>query len=143
MIKEVEKEDGESVIKVYIADGQGAPICLFVNGGFNVNDISEDYLRSNAYFPSSKPRLQKTSGNLKTQQVQYAYRFYTKYSYVSKLSPLTNKIHVIGTNRSIETGNAEDTVTDIGIKLTITPDELANKIFDKIQIFRISYIRPS
>lgn len=143
MIKEVEKEDGESVIKVYIADGQGAPICLFVNGGFNVNDISEDYLRSNAYFPSSKPRLQKTSGNLKTQQVQYAYRFYTKYSYVSKLSPLTNKIHVIGTNRSIETGNAEDTVTDIGIKLTITPNELANEIFDKIQIFRISYIRPN
>lgn len=135
MIREI-----EGVLKVYIADGKGSPICLFLDGGEkNIVGINEDALRSLSYFPKSKPKLQKRRGNLLTQQVQYAYRFYTRYAYTSKLSPFTNKIQVINDNRDVEQGNAENTQTTVGFNIFIKKPEI--DIFDHVQVFRISYIK--
>lgn len=128
------------IVKIYIADGAGSPICMFLKGGNkNVSNIDENYLRTQYYFPKSKPGLQVASGNLKTQQVQYAYRFYTRHAYVSKLSPLTNKIQVVNNLKDSEYGNAEDTLTSMGFNVFVTKPDV--DIFDHVQIFRISYIK--
>lgn len=130
----------KNVLKAYIADGKGSPVCVFLTGGSkDISGIHEDYLRSGAYFPKKKARLQKTYGQLKTQQVQYTYRFYTRYGHVSKLAPLTNKIHVISSFRGAEEGNAEDTVTNVGFNVLIPKPEY--DLFDSVQLYRISYIK--
>ena len=55
------------IVKIYIADGAGSPICIFLKGGNkDVSNIDENYLRTQYYFPKSKPGLQVAFGNLKT-----------------------------------------------------------------------------
>lgn len=135
----------EGVVKVYIADGNGSPVCLFLENN-SIDNLQQYYsgvdtnlLRAGMYFPRKKATLQKTTGNLVTQQVQYTYRFYKQYGYVSKLAPLTNKIQVISSSRSNEQGNAENTATNIGFNITISKPSV--DLFDHLQIFRISYIK--
>lgn len=140
-------KETEDVIKLYVADGVNPVMQFFIKNGdadtqeYYSNISNERYLSNSSYFPSKKPILSKDRGFLKTQQVQYAYRFYKKYGSTSKLSPLTNKIHIIGDNRHTEIGNAEDTVTNIGMKIKVVVPEEASNIFDYCQIFRISYIK--
>lgn len=139
MIKET-----DNVLKVYISDAAGPPICIFLEHPTwrlyeKYKNVAVDYLRTNAYFPATKATLQKTFGNLKTQQVQYTYRFYSQYAYVSKLAPLTNKIHIINDDRNQEQGNAENTLTNIGMNLIIPKPTVG--LFDRVQVFRISYIK--
>lgn len=140
----------EGVVKLYIADGKHPMTMLFIENSdfengvynyyYNIND--DRYLSSNSYFPVDRPTLSKISGSLKTQQVQYTYRYYCRYGASSRLCPLTNKIQIVGTNRTIETGMAEDTLTDIGMQLRIPVTNEAQSLFQYIQIFRISFIKP-
>lgn len=112
-------KEQENIIKLYIADGDHGIMQLFVEGGTNPN-YTDDDLVSGKYFPSDKAIINGTvSGKLKTQQVQYTYRFYKRYGIFSKLAPLTNKIQIINSNRDTEQGNAENTTTTIGISLSI------------------------
>ena len=133
----------EDCIKLYIADGKHSVMCIDLLADDNYYDgLSEEHIISNHIFPTNRVKIEaKISGQLKTQQLQYTYRFYKKYGVASKLAPLTNKIQVINNNRNIETGNAEDTKTSIGFKLRIDYDTDLSRIFDHIQIYRISYIK--
>ena len=142
-------KETEDLLKLYIADGKHPVMQVLlkeeyydnleakIDNGYSVCDC----LSSNRLFPYTKPILSKISGQLKTQQLQYTYRLYHKYGITSRLSPLTNKIQVITSNRNTEIGNAEDTTTNVGFNITITCDDFFSSVFDHIQLFRISYIK--
>lgn len=135
------------VIKVYIADGEHEIMQLNLQDPEYYTNLQasgyliEDCLISNHIYPSSKIKIaEKISGQLKTSQVQYTYRLYKKYGITSKLAPLTNKIQVISNNRKMETGNAYDTLTPIGLRLHVDIDPANRLIFDHIQVYRMTYL---
>lgn len=143
----------EGVTKIYIADGVHEMMQINLDDptymlGTEDNidfgyKLTEDELISNHLFPTQRMQITKQiSGTLKTSQVQYTYRYYKKYGIASKLAPLTNKIQVIDPNRHKETGNAENTITSVGFALRIPKNDYFNRVFDHIQIFRLSYIKP-
>lgn len=142
----------ENVIKLYIATGVYPMITIRVDGDDstygidNAHSLSVDYVINNRIFPTSPVYIEnKISGQLKTSQVQYTYRFYNKYGITTQLAPLTNKIQVIDVNRDKEVGNAEDTATSIGFSLRINIKEnniYYNDIYDRIQVYRLQYIKP-
>lgn len=156
-ISAVLRYEQDDVINLYIADGVHNIISInivdreyidslckeYVLDEYNiVRQIPVDYIQQNNYFPSNKPIIVgKTAGQLKTSQVQYAYRLYKKHGNCSKLSPLTNKIQIINNSRDTETGNAEDTTTSIGIKIRLENKDEYVKVFDRVQIYRLSYIK--
>lgn len=141
-----------NVVNLYIATEETKLLCINVADKEYIKKIREtgslcidiDNIVSNNFFPYDKLIIaDKISGNLKTQQVQYTYRFYKKHGIVSKLAPLTNKIQVINSDKTKYTGCSEDTNTNVGFKLNIKQDILdkADVLFDRIQIYRISYIK--
>lgn len=142
----------EDVINLYIATGE--------TNILQINIADEDYIKSirledslqiniddiaqNSFFPFDKLIIQdKISGSLKTQQVQYTYRFYKKHGICSKLAPVTNKIQVINSSKNNTVGCAEDTVTNVGFRLGINVDVIkkAAILFDRLQLYRISYVK--
>lgn len=132
-------KEEEDLIKVYIADCEHEIICMDVNEDYTNKNI--DQLISNHIYPDRQIRInKKIAGTLKTQQLQYTYRFYKRKGIASKLAPLTNKIQVINENKSNENGNAKDTTTSIGFQLQIPYDNKYD-VFDYVQIYRISYIK--
>lgn len=161
-------EEIKDMIKLYIANGEDEIMQLFVKYN-NEDDLSyiseinkelvnsfkspitgenfynkEDLLKSNYIFPLDKTIIaKKIPGRLRTSQIQYAYRFYKKSGIVSKLSPLTNKIQVINDSKHSETGCAEDTVTNIGFLLNIPCNDGYVKLFDRLQIYRLNYVKPN
>lgn len=151
-ISAVLNTEQEDVINLYIATEETKLLCINVADKEYIKKIREtsslcidiDNITSNNFFPYDKLIIaDKISGNLKTQQVQYTYRFYKKHGIVSKLAPLTNKIQVINSDKTKDTGCSEDTNTNVGFKLNIKQDILnkAAVLFDRIQIYRISYIK--
>lgn len=139
----VMNKEREDIIKLYIATGEQSQIL-----SVNLNDsteffdkiTSDDQLSSYTIFPNKCPKiLGFINGQLKTQQVQYCYRFYKKHGNVSKLSPKTVKIQIINDTFSSEEGCAEDTYTNIGVQIGITRQW---DVFDSVQLFRLSYIKP-
>lgn len=139
----------ENVVKLYIADGKHQIMSLNIhkdddNDKYIERLDNEEQLVNNNYFPTYQVAINnKITGTLKTGQVQYTYRFYHKYGISSKLAPLTSKIQVIDPSRSKEIGNAEDTQTTIGFQLKIYCPQEAVDVFDHIQIYRLSYIKPN
>ena len=151
-ISAVLNTEQEDIINLYIATEETKLLCINVADKEYIKNIREtnslcidiDNIASNSFFPYDKLIIaDKISGNLKTQQVQYTYRFYKKHGIVSKLAPLTNKIQVINSDKTKDTGCSEDTNTNVGFKLNIKQDILnkAAVLFDRIQIYRISYIK--
>lgn len=156
-ISAVLNTEQEDVVKLYIATEETKPLCINIADGEYIKKIRKvgtdqkvsleidiDDISSNNFFPYDKLIIaDKISGNLKTQQLQYTYRFYKKHGIVSKLAPLTNKIQVINSDKTKDTGCSEDTNTNVGFKLNIKQDILnkAAVLFDRIQIYRISYIK--
>lgn len=139
------------ILKAYVADGKNPPMCFFLQNdeiekNVRIDDFynnAEDilFVTTNSYFPVNRPTLKKIAGNLKTQQAQYTYRFYRRYGCASKLCPLTNKIQIISDNRNREEGNAEDSTTNVGIRLTIPVKQNEGGMFNYVQVFRVSYIK--
>lgn len=137
----------DNVVILYIADGKHKIISINIEDSEYLNKLKDkdgyidiDYIMQNNYFPNKKMEIVKTiSGQLKTSQVQYTYRLYKKHCSCSTLAPLTNKIQIIDSYRNKEEGNAEDTTTSIGLRLHI-PSQNAIQ-FDKIQIYRLQYIK--
>ena len=140
----------DDVVNLYIADGEHKIMIINVkdikyikslrdeNGEINIDLISQ-----NRYFPKNAATYKAVvSGQLKTSQVQYTYRFYKKYGVTSKLAPLSRKYQVINPSRDTEVGCAEDTVTSIGLQLGIAVDEKIDQ-FDRLQVYRIQYIKPN
>lgn len=141
-------KETEAVINLYIADGEHPVIQLQINNDEDVEvgpDVEKntniDSLISSRLLPTDRLILEKTSGRLKTQQVQYTYRFYRKYGATTKLAPPTNKFNVIDPNRNKEQGNAEDTRTSVGFKLTLTTSDETWEYYDHLQVYRVSYIK--
>lgn len=142
----------ENVIKLYITTGSTPMIIMRVDDeGEHTLKYGEDYtpidyLINNRIVPQNRVYIQNIiSGHLTTSQVQYTYRYYNKYASTSQLAPLTNKIQVIDPSRSKEIGNAEDTETSVGFTITINTieDNIDYKeIYDRIQVFRLSFIKP-
>lgn len=56
------------------------------------------------------------------------------------MAPITNRLQIIDSNRNKETGNAENTTTSIGLQLNIPETEYFQRVFDHIQVFRVSYV---
>lgn len=128
------------VIKLYIATGEYPIIELRIDDkGQPVSETVDDYI-NNRILPTKPIKIiNKIDGSLKTSQVQYTYRFYNKFGITTQLAPLTNKIQVIDDNRNKEVGNAQDSTTSIGFRLKISEYP---SVFDRLQIFRLSYINP-
>lgn len=135
------------VIKLYISDGQHQVMMLNVNQEYDQYNLSipdATYLISNSYFPASTLNIvNKISGRLPVGQVQYTYRFYKKYGIKSRLAPLTNKIQIFDPDRNREEGNAEGTISSVGLQLQAWCDQLCFTLFDRIQIFRLYYKHPN
>lgn len=137
----------DDVVILYIADGKHKIISINIEDSEYLNKLKDeysyidiDYIMQNNYFPNKKMEIVETiSGQLKTSQVQYTYRLYKKHGSCSTLAPLTNKIQIIDNYRNKEEGNAEDTTTSIGLRLHIPSQNTIQ--FDKVQIYRIQYIK--
>lgn len=131
----------ENVIKLYIATGKTPIVTIRVDDeGQKDSGNVDDYI-NNRIVPRSRVYIDKViSGRLRTSQVQYTYRYYNKYGNTTQLAPLTNKIQIIDPSRSKEVGNAEDTETSIGLSLNIDTTEYHG--FDRMQVYRLSYIKP-
>ena len=140
----------DDVVNLYIADGEHKIMIINVkdikyikslrdeNGEINIDLISQ-----NRYFPKNAATYKAVvSGQLKTSQVQYTYRFYKKYGVTSKLAPLSRKYQVINPSRDTEVGCAEDTITSIGLQLEIVANEKIDQ-FDRLQVYRIQYLKPN
>lgn len=149
----------EDVVNLYIATGNDPLLSIniadedYIKSLYKRDDnkvtyqIDIDDIKQGGYFPRQKTKIvKKIPGRLKTSQVQYTYRFYKKHGVCSKLAPLTNKIHIIDDLRNKEQGNAEDTQTSVGLQLQITADaeqlKYIKKVFDYVQLYRLSYIKP-
>lgn len=137
----------DNVVILYIADGKHKMISINIEDSEYLDKLKDkdgyidiDYIMQNNYFPNKKMEIVKTiSGHLKTSQVQYTYRLYKKHCSCSILAPLTNKIQIIDNYRNKEEGNAEDTTTSIGLRLHIPSQSVIQ--FDKVQIYRLQYIK--
>lgn len=134
----------DNVIKLYIATGQHPIACFRVDKEYDnqhgTNVQIDDFI-NNRIIPTNRVRIEGViQGRLLTQQVQYTYRLYNKYGNTTQLAPLTNKIQVIDPSRSKEIGNAENTETSIGFTLSI---DLGDTKFERIQVYRLSYIKPN
>lgn len=143
----------EGVIKLYIATGIYPIIEIRIDeasrskynytdseGNQHVYEHNVDDFINNRILPIYPVYIDRiVDGSLKTSQVQYTYRYYNKFGITTQLAPLTNKIQVIDPNRSKETGNAQDTQTSIGFSLIIKHRDEYTR-FDRLQIFRLSYI---
>lgn len=142
-ISTVINKEVDGIIKLYIANGSDQIMTLNVNqeyDDYNSNLHSIDETVSNSYFPATRVQIvNKISGRLPVGQVQYTYRFYKKRGIKSKLAPLTNKIQIIDRAKGRELGNAEGTETTIGLQLRVPCDNDCKRIFDSVQIFKISY----
>lgn len=133
----------EDVLNLYIADG--------VHHMMVINVFDDDFKTctdvQQIEFYASYPKQQAIvdsliSGSLKTSQVTYQYRFYKKYGIISTLSPETKPLQIIAQNRLTEKGCAEDTNTQLGVRLRLPNSGQINSLFDHVQLFRIQQLKP-
>ena len=140
----------DQVTNLYLADGKHKIMIINVVDTDYIKSLCDehgniniDYISQNMYFPKKAIKYKAvTSGQLKTSQVQYTYRFYKKYGVTSKLAPLSRKFQVINPSRDTEVGCVEDSITSIGLQLQIDVNENISQ-FDRIQVYRIQYIKPN
>lgn len=143
-VSTVAYQELEGVIKLYIATGIYPIIEIRIddNSGPYSGKQDVDYFINNRILPIYPVYIEnKIDGSLKTSQVQYTYRYYNKFGTTTQLAPLTNKIQVIDSNRSKETGNAQDTTTSVGFTLKIRNTNNYSA-YNRLQIYRLSYIVP-
>lgn len=149
-ISAVLQYETDRVTNLYLADGKHKIMIINVVDTDYIKSLRDvdgkiniDYISQNEYFPKKAIKYKAvTSGQLKTSQVQYTYRFYKKYGVTSKLAPLSRKFQVINPSRDTETGCSEDSITSIGLQLEIDINENISQ-FDRIQVYRIQYIKPN
>lgn len=149
-ISAVLQYETDQVTNLYLADGVHKIMIInvvdtdYIKSLRNTDGkINIDYISQNRYFPKKAIKYKAViSGQLKTSQVQYTYRFYKKYGVTSKLAPLSRKFQVINPSRDTEIGCSEDSITSVGLQLQIDVNENINQ-FDRIQVYRIQYIKPN
>ena len=141
----VTRYENDTNQKLYIADGVGPIICvqLYTNG--NIPTKLHD-VESVPFVKFSKPIFcGLIDGNIKASVVEYSYQFYKKYGQQSEISPSTKLIPLFKGSTTAKQSNKilgylPDQQTDKGVKIKIRIDEDLIRPFDRIKIFRISYI---
>ena len=149
-ISAVLQYETDRVTNLYLADGVHKIMIINVVDTDHIKSLRDtdgkiniDYISQNQYFPKKAIKYKAvTSGQLKTSQVQYTYRFYKKYGVTSKLAPLSRKFQVINPSRDTEVGCSEDSITSVGLQLQIDINENISQ-FDRIQVYRIQYVKPN
>ena len=149
-ISAVLQYETDQVTNLYLADGKHKIMIINVVDTDYIKSLRDadgkiniDYISQNNYFPKKAIKYKAViSGQLKTSQVQYTYRFYKKYGVTSKLAPLSRKFQVINPSRDTEIGCSEDSITSVGLQLQIDVNENISQ-FDRIQVYRIQYIKPN
>lgn len=143
----VTRYESDTNKKLYIADGEGPVLCvqLYLK---NREDYARD-LREVESIPSvlfKKPIFcGLIDGNIKAAVVEYSYQFYKKYGQQSEVSPSTKLIPLFkgGTTAKESSkilGYLPEQQSDKGVKIKIPYDINTISPFDRIKVFRISYI---
>lgn len=141
----VTRYENDTNQKLYIADGAGPIICVQLYNQGTIPTKLHD-VESVPFIKFAKPIFcGLISGNIKAAVVEYSYQFYKKYGQQSEVSPSTKLIPLFkGGNTAKESnkilGYLSNQQTDKGVKIKIKIDEEQTAPFDRIKIFRISYI---
>lgn len=147
--------EDEDVIKLYIADSQNPIITLNIaESNDNAYKNSLDYDNMPDYNPIEDviayPKITFTpfefdaiiAGNLKPALVQYSYSLYTKNGIFTDISPTTKLIPIIDNKGGKNTNGFAKEVehSTMGIQLSLNLDEKYIKTFNKIKVYRITYV---
>lgn len=137
LVTRYEDEDNQHL---YIADGAGPLITIQLNPKNTPRKLNQVVSYPSVQF--SKPIFcGLTDGNLKASIVSYSYQFYKQHGQQSEVSPSTKLIPLIKSNAgNRSTGYLSEENTDKGVKIRIDISDDILEIFDKIKIYRISYI---
>lgn len=140
----VTRWEDEQNQKLYIADGEGSVIIIDLNPSVPPTELNQVVSYPAVTF--KKPIFcGLIDGNIKASIVEYSYQFYKKHGQQSEISPSTKLIPLYkGATTAKESskisGYLTEETSDKGVKIKITWDEKYTQIFDRIKIFRISYI---
>lgn len=147
--------EDEDVIKLYIADSQNPIITLNIaESNDNAYKNSLDYDNMPDYNPIEDviayPKITFTpfefdaviGGNLKPALVQYSYSLYTKNGIFTDISPATKLIPIIDNKGGKNTNGFAKEVehSTMGVQLSLNLDEQYIKTFNKIKVYRITYV---
>lgn len=139
LVTRYEDEDNQ---KLYIADGVGPIIVIQLKG------YTEDFDQVVSY-PSislNKPvYCGLVNGSIKAAVVSYSYQLYKKYGQQSEISPSTKLIPlykgaVTANDSNKVEGYLKDETSDKGVRLKIKLSDKDVQTFDKIKVYRVSYI---
>ena len=143
----VTKYEDTDIIKLYIATGDDPLIVLNILDE-NLYKMTLDQVRAYPAITFTPPVFKRllSGGFLKPGLVQYSYRLYNKNGVSTDISPTTKLIPVVnyygeGANKSGVQGYLEEDQPSIGAEITIDIDESYDEYLDRIQIFRIQYVR--
>lgn len=142
----VTRYENDTNQKLYIADGVGPVICvqLYIEGDQIPTKLHD--IESVPFIKFTKPIFcGLIDGNIKASVVEYSYQFYKKYGQQSEISPSTKLIPLFKGNTTAKESNKilgylNDQQSDKGVKIKIKIDEQNISPFDRIKIFRVSYV---
>lgn len=85
----------------------------------------------------------RIKGTIKPAIVQYAYRLYNLYNISTELSPLSMPMNIVSYNDNMyeNEGYKQGFNSTIGLRLTINISDINKDVFNKIQIYRITYVQ--
>lgn len=126
---------------LYIADGQGPVIIIQLSNTDQIPQTLNQVISYPAVLFNKPIFCGLVDGNLKASVVSYSYQFYKKHGQCSEISPSTKLIPLIKSNTEYKSsGYLSEETTDKGVKIRINIPDGALNTFDKIKIYRISYI---
>lgn len=133
----VARYESEDNIKLYIADGIHAVICINLDrdyvGQLQNNTIKD--ISAYQYTSLQSPHVEIIDGGqLKSAKVQYAYRLYNVGEPATTISPLSN---VCSIYKIYGEGYPSEAVTSKAAKITIPQ---VDGSFERIQVYRINYV---
>lgn len=143
LVTRYESDDNK---KLYIADGAGPVLCIQLHVEYgNYASTLHDVESVPAVLFKKPIFCGLIGGNIKAAVVEYSYQFYKKHGQQSEISPSTKLIPLFkGETTAKESskilGYLPDEQPDKGVKIIIPYDQSTISPFDRIKIFRISYI---
>ena len=140
----VTRWEDEQNQKLYIADGEGPVIVINLTPKDKLTELNQVVSYPSVLF--KKPIFcGLIDGNIKAAVVEYSYQFYKKYGQQSEISPSTKLIPLYkGATTAKESarilGYLPDEQPDKGVKIKIKWSTEQIEPFDRIKVFRVSYI---
>lgn len=136
-------EDEENK-KLYIADGKGPIITIFLNKIGQLKRISQIIAYPEALFDVPK-FCGLIDGNLESGMYEYSYQYYIKHGQQSQISPSTKLIPLHNGALTVNSSNRiqgyeQGVKTNKGIKIKIPTATILNQDFNRLIIYRIHYV---